>query len=193
MSGINYNQRAVALAKELIGKVIVYKDKRYMISVTEAYPFDEEKDKNGEEISYVNRSHTGKGYAFLTGKDKIGTCFIYAGMLHIACAGGNSKRWEDEYSCDNILIRGAIRVTGEDVFDADKQMGFNEGQPYKLCHDKLGIPSDHAPFALKTEESALKIVAFRDFKMKDHFDQGKRKNVKSENPYRFYLKKEAIE
>ena len=132
MERINYNQRAQILAPQLIGKVIEYNGVKYMITVTEAYPYNDDN-------SYVKRSEKGKGHDLLTGEDKIGNLFVYAGMLHIACDGGNGN-WENEYSCDNVLIRGAIKVV-DGIFDCDtdKKLYYKQGKPYTLCKTKLGI------------------------------------------------------
>ncbi len=142
VSKIDYNKRAVTLAKELLGKIIVHNDKKYMITVTEAYPFDEENNGEIKKISYVNKYRSGKGHDALIGEDKIGTCFVFARMLHIACKGGISKNGGTEYKCDNVLIRGAINVDDSNKFNVeDEYLNYMIGKPYVLCSKLELLPN----------------------------------------------------
>ncbi|MDO4847206.1 MAG: DNA-3-methyladenine glycosylase [Clostridiaceae bacterium] len=181
MKKIDFNKPAKELAKDLIGKVICYNGKKYMITVTEAYPFDEGKDAKGKEISYVNKYKKGsKGHDALVGEDKIGDGFVYAGMLHIACKGGY-RDGETEYKCDNVLIRGGVCVDDNNELQiVDNRLSFENGKPYKLCCTLLKIPKDFCDIA----ESIIK--DFQSFDKK-YINQTKRINVDSNNEYRYYL------
>lgn len=192
MKTIDYNKRAEYLAKELLGKTINCNGHKYMITVTEAYPFDE-KCEEGREISYVNRSKRSKGHDVLTGKDKIGTCFVYGGMLHIVCKGGMSQKWENEYSCDNILIRGAIKVEKDRVIQECETLNFVTGNPYVLCHDKLGIVSNQLPINL-CDGNVFSDVIIADYKSyaDENIKSCKRVNINNDSKLRFYIDKDCI-
>ena len=195
METIDYNKRAEDLAKELLGKTIIYKNKdkqelKYMITVTEAYPFDET-----EAISYVNKYKSGKGHDALIGEDKIGTCFVYGGMLHIVCKGGMKKREDgtEEYRCDNILIRGAIKVDNNEFTKECDALNFVVGRPFVLCRKKLGIPPNQPSINLCGGNSSSDVIISDD---KSHADENikscKRVNIKNDSKLRFYIDKDCI-
>ncbi len=191
MKMIDYNKRAEFLAKELLGKIISYKRHKYMITVTEDYPFDET-----EAISYVNKYKSGKGHDALIGEDKIGTCFIYGGMLHIVCKGGMKKREDgtEEYRCDNILIRGAIKVEEDKVIPHECEvLNFVTGKPFVLCHDILGIPANQPPINL-CEGNCSSDVIIADYKSyaDEKIKSCKRVNINNESKLRFYIDKNCI-
>lgn len=194
METIDYNKRAEYLAKELLGKTIIYKkdndELKYMITVTEAYPFDET-----EAISYVNKYKSGKGHDALIGEDKIGTCFVYGGMLHIVCKGG-MKKLEDgteEYRCDNILIRGAIKVDNNEFTKECDALNFVVGRPFVLCRKKLDIPSNQSTINQSNGNSSSS-VTIADYK--NYADENiklcKRVNIKNDSKLRFYIDKDCI-
>ena len=176
MRKINYKQDAISLAKDLLGKVICYNGKEYMITVTEAYPYDEGPDKDGKEISYVNRDERGDGYRALVGKDKIGTCFSFSGMLHVACKGGMR---EGEYRCGNVLIRGGILIENNEYQPHKTELNYKEGCPYILCKELLKIPNDF------NENSDNVIKEYKSFS--DDIKDDKRVRLNSDKHYRFYL------
>jgi 3-methyladenine DNA glycosylase Mpg len=178
MRKINYKQNAECLAKDLLGKAICYEGKKYMITVTEAYPYDEEPDNNGNAISYVNRPEKGKGYNALIGDGNVGYCFSYAGMLHIACGGGKHEG-ESLYRCGNVLIRGGILIENDKYQKDNKDLNYKKGQPYKLCKTLLNIDKDF-------NEKADEII--KDYKsFPDKIKNDKRIGLNSDNPYRYYL------
>ena len=193
---IDYNKRAVDLAKELLGKIIEYNNIRYMITVTEAYPYDETDNKTGKikSISYVNRSSNGKGHDELTGEDKIGNCFIYGHMIHIACKGGPSKLWGNEYSCDNVLIRGAIEVDGKSINNGNdrlNRLNYKIGSPYTLGSTIFKIPKDQPALSLVDNKQIIKVYDFKSFDEKDS-DVETRYNLTDDEKYRYFLIKDVL-
>ena len=178
---INYNKRAEVLAKELLGKLVIYNNQKYMITVTEAYLFD-------EEISYINRYSHGKGHDALLGKDKIGICFVYADMLHIACRGGFSKKRRNEYCCDNVLIRGAIKIDNDYFMEEDRNLNYKIGRPWVLCKKKLKLFSNQK-IDMKNNNEILQIC---DYKTYNDIERDSRINVNDTSAYRFYIRKSAI-
>ena len=170
---------AEELAQNLLGKVICYSGIRYMITVTEAYPYNEQPDNKGKQISYVNRSQKGKGHDVLTDCDKIGNCFVYGGMLHIACKGGENC-WKGEYSCGNVLIRGGILVNDSGYCKEDIKLNYETGKPYTLCRTKMQIPKD---FNDKADRIIFDFKSFNDTSVQ----QKERINIASDKKYRFYL------
>ena len=164
MGKINYKQDAIGLAKDLLGRVICYKEdngkeyKKYMITVTEAYPYKEEKDENGNEISYVNRYKSGAAHDVLTNENEIGTWFTWSDMLHVACGGGETK--EGEYRCGNVLIRGGILIKNDICQPEKKELNYKDGQPTILCKEKLKMLTGKkwsADKIIKDDESVSKI------------------------------------
>jgi len=191
MEKIDYNQRAEILAKELLGKKLCYGGKEYMITVTEAYPFDEKDGKgNIKPISYVNRSNEHKGHDELNGHEKIGNCFVFAGMLHIACKGGNSLLWKNEYSCDNVLIRGGILIENGKTVKENRRLNYKIGSPYTLCRNKLEIIDNDLSANLITDDT----IQIKDYKRfsNDLVEECERYNLGDSNKYRYYLKEEAV-
>lgn len=191
METIDYNKRAEDLAKQLLGKAIIYNEHKYMITVTEAYPFDET-----EEISYVNKYKSGKGHDALIGEDKIGTCFVYGGMLHIVCKGGMKKREDgtEEYRCDNILIRGAIKVEKDKVTPPECEvLNFVTGKPHVLCHDILKIPSNQPTMNLRDGNNSSDVI-IADYKSyaDENIKSCKRVNINNDSKLRFYIDKDCI-
>ena len=192
MKTIDYNKRAEDLAKELLGKTIINNkhNYKYMITVTEAYPFDET-----EAISYVNKYKSGKGHDALIGEDKIGTCFIYGGMLHIVCKGGMKKREDgtEEYRCDNILIRGAIKVDNDKLKPECDTLNFVTGKPFVLCSKKLGVPSNQPTINLRDGNSSSGLI-IADYKSyaDENIKLCKRVNIKNDSKLRFYIDKDCI-
>ena len=171
-----FERGADEVAKDLLGKVICHNGKKYMITVTEAYPYNEKPDKNGNEISYVNRHEKGKGYNALIGDGNVGNCFSYAGMLHVVCGGGIR---EGEYRCGNILIRGGILIENDEYQKDKKDLNYKKGQPYKLCKTLLDIDKD---FNKKADNI---IKGYKSFP--DKIKNDKRIGLNSDNPYRYYL------
>lgn len=188
---MNYNQRATKVAKELLGRCIRYGEKTYMITVTEAYPYDESENGKVKPLSYVNRYRKGsKGHDALVGTDKIGTCFVYGGMLHIACAGGVAGD-ENEYRCDNVLIRGAIRVESGALQEEDAQMNYKTGKPYKLCRnrDMLGIPSNAPTVKLGAGDGAIRICKYKPYVGTAPVS---RIGLNDKTAYRYYVPKKQL-
>ena len=195
MGTIDYNKRAEHLAKELLGKTIIYKNKysdelKYMITVTEAYPFDET-----EAISYVNKYKSGKGHDALIGEDKIGTCFVYGGMLHIVCKGGMKKRDDgtEEYRCDNILIRGAIKIDNDKLKPECDTLNFVTGRPYVLCHDILKVTLNQFKIN-QSDGNSSSGVTIDDYKSyaDKNIKSCKRVNINNDSKLRFYIDKDCI-
>jgi 3-methyladenine DNA glycosylase Mpg len=110
-----FEKDAIQLAQDLLGKVICYDKEgneiRYMITVTEAYPYD-------DYYSYVNREQSGFSHdCLLKEENESGDCFINYNGIHILGSLGNDSR-----RFNHILIRGGIKIEKSD----------NQNEYYKL-------------------------------------------------------------
>lgn len=157
---INYEQGAAELAEALLGKTLSYNGIAYMITVTEAYPYD---GASSYVKAYGYESES-KGRKALVGKDKIGDCFIYGGMLHVACGGGHDVEEKKRsgvtvYKCGNVLIRGGIRIKGDKLEEEDRELNYKDGKPYTLCRNKFKIPPDYPVSKLTCDGNKIKIKA----------------------------------
>lgn len=184
-----YIKRSKAFAKELLGSVICYNATKYLITVVEIYPYDEEPDDNGKHISYVNREDNGKGKEILTGKDKPGTIFTYSAMIHVV---GKCEKYSDNGRCDNALIRGAIKIKdGKLIVDKkNKSMNYKEGRPDTLCRTIFNKQSGIGFRAYKTDDTEMQIDYSKIYSIKDKdIVVGDRINIQKEknNNLRFYL------
>ena len=152
MKKIDFNKPAKELAKDLLGKVICYNSKKYMITIAEAYPDDDSFSYIFRQTNRKKINKKSKSYIILANKDNVGKCFIYGGMLHFVCAGKVNK--DGIYCCGNVLIRGAVRIDGKKLCKEDPKMEFGDGKPYTLCHNKLELtinPMD----AFKPEDEGI--------------------------------------
>ena len=182
MKKLSFNQPAKDLAKDLLGKVICYDGKQYMITITEAYPFN-------DDDNYVNRYGAGsKGHDLLVGNDRLGTCFVYAGMLHFVALGGEYK---NEYRYGNVIIRGGIEVDkkGKILKGKDRKLYFKSGRPYKLCSNVLSMPKDY-------NEQATSIINNEktyDIDLKNDIEIERSIGLDSEEKLKYSVTKCAIE
>ncbi len=137
---------AEKLAKYLLGKVICYKDQKYMITVTEAYPAD-------DPYSYVNREKSSFGHNCLIKEgNKAGDCFINYNGIHILGSRDNDSR-----SFNHVLIRGAIKVIDDKLkVDKNTKLNFVYGAPCVLC-DRLDLMLEQKFFSLTKDSATLRI------------------------------------
>jgi 3-methyladenine DNA glycosylase Mpg len=183
---MEYKERARMFAKDLLGSIICYKGKEYLITVVEIYPYDEEADDTGKDISYVNRGGNGNGKRILTGKDKQGKVFTYSAMFHVV---GECETNDNTGRCDNALIRGAIKIeNGKPVYE-DVEMSFNKGKPDKLCRAILNKQSGII-FKVYGERDEVQIKKSRNYRITDeNIVKADRIGIRKaeNNDMRFYL------
>lgn len=128
---------AKTLAHDLLGKIISFAGKNYLITVTEAYPADDyysyiyratHEDDTKKSENEINKN--GKAYKILTDENMVGEFFLYGGMLHLA---GKANKVEARIELDNVLIRGAVKVEDNTlIIDDNINMNFGEGRPTDL-------------------------------------------------------------
>ncbi len=147
MSGKYDKDPSVILARDLLGKVICYKKSenepeiKYMITVTEAYPYDDKNSYIYREIHKEKINKNGKAFNILSQEKNVGKWFLYGGMLHIISDGSkcNDINGNTIFCCGNVLIRGGIRVVKNDLKYEDKRLEYEFGKPYSLCRYKLNF------------------------------------------------------
>lgn len=174
---------SIVLAKELIGQKIDVNGNAFVITVTEAYPYNEELDENNCPISYVNRYKTGISREILTNKNngENHLPFVWGDMLHIACKGGlvETENGREEYHCGNVLIRGAISIDEKNnkMIIEKPLMSFLDGQPI-IISGKMNV----------SEPENIVISSYLKLEEGD-VEEETRVNLPSNNKYRFYLKR----
>ncbi len=143
---------AKALARDLLGRIISYDGKHYLITVTEAYPaqdsysyiyratHNEDGTKKSEKVIKKNS----KTYKILTDKNMVGKFFLYGGMLHLAGKVNKKKDENPRIELDNVLIRGAIKIEDNKLIidENNVNMNFGQGRPTTLV-ETLGIHDDN--------------------------------------------------
>lgn len=132
------NKDAKTIARDLLGKIISFAGKNYLITVTEAYPADDyysyiyraTHNEDGTKKSENEINKNGKAYKILTDENMVGEFFLYGGMLHLA---GKANKVEARIELDNVLIRGAVKVEDNTlIIDDNINMNFGEGRPTDL-------------------------------------------------------------
>lgn len=141
---------AKALARDLLGRIISYDGKHYLITVTEAYPAKDSysyiyratHNEDGTKKSEKEIKKDGKAYKILTDKNMVGKFFLYGGMLHLA--GKVNKDENARIELDNVLIRGAIKIEDNKLIidENNVNMNFGQGRPTTLVK-ALGIHDDN--------------------------------------------------
>lgn len=130
---------AKTIARDLLGKIISFAGKNYLITVTEAYPADDyysyiyrathNEDRTKKSENEIDKN--GKAYKILTDENMVGEFFLYGGMLHLAC---KANKAEARIELDNVLIRGAVKVEDNTlIIDDNINMNFGEGRPTTLA------------------------------------------------------------
>ena len=129
---------AKTIARDLLGKIISFAGKNYLITVTEAYPADDyysyiyraTHNEDGTKKSENEINKNGKAYKILTDENMVGEFFLYGGMLHLA---GKANKVEARIELDNVLIRGAVKVEDNTlIIDDNINMNFGKGKPTDL-------------------------------------------------------------
>ncbi len=64
----------------------------------------------------------------------------------------------EEYRCDNILIRGAIKVEKDRVIQECETLNFVTGKPFVLCQDILEIPSNQPTINLRDGNNSSDVI-----------------------------------
>ena len=132
------DENAQTIARDLLGKIISFAGKNYLITVTEAYPADDyysyiyraTHNEDGTKKSENEINKNGKAYKILTDENMVGEFFLYGGMLHLA---GKANKVEARIELDNVLIRGAVKVEDNTlIIDDNINMNFGEGRPTDL-------------------------------------------------------------
>ncbi len=130
---------AKTIARDLLGKIISFAGKNYLITVTEAYPADDyysyiyrathNEDCTKKSENEINKN--GKAYKILTDENMAGEFFLYGGMLHLAC---KANKVEARIELDNVLIRGAVEIKDDKLIinENNINMNFGKGKPTDL-------------------------------------------------------------
>ena len=162
---------SIILAKNLLGNVLEHNGKQYMITVTEAYPYN---DTNGY-IQRQKKTKSGKAYKILSDERNIGKPFLYGGMIHYACEGAYENGL---YLCGNVLIRGAVQINKNDIFLEDAELNFISGKPTVLA-ERLDVDNESV--------SELRILPKPDWLEIDEPRKDCRIGLNDNNNYRFYI------
>lgn len=132
------NKNKQPLARYLLGKIIHCASGDYLITVTEAYPANDyysyiyraTHNEDYTEKSENKIDKNGKAYKILTDEKRVGTFFLYGGMLHLA---GKANKENARIELDNVLIRGAIKIENNTlIIDDNININFVEGRPTTL-------------------------------------------------------------
>lgn len=139
------NQDAKDLAKNLLGKIIRCEEGDYLITVTEAYPANDsysyiyrathhEKDDTEKNEDEINKNS--KSYKVLTDGNMVGKFFLFGGMLHLAGKENKGKDGTAQIQLDNVLIRGAVKISGNKLIidENNISMNFGKGKPTALVN-----------------------------------------------------------
>ncbi len=132
---------AKTIARDLLGKIISFAGKNYLITVTEAYPADDyysyiyrATHEDGTKKSENEINKNGKAYKILTDENMVGEFFLYGGMLHLACKANKVESENARIELDNVLIRGAIKIEDNKLIidENNVNMNFGKGKPTDL-------------------------------------------------------------
>lgn len=179
---------AKTIARDLLGRIISFAGKNYLITVTEAYPADDyysyiyraTHNEDGTKKSENEIDKNGKAYKILTDENMVGEFFLYGGMLHLAC---KANKAEARIELDNVLIRGAVKVEDNTlIIDDNINMNFGEGRPTTLA--KTLKIDDNKLSSLRIYDSSLSFTSenCERIGLKDE------KNPDAEAKYRFFIK-----
>ena len=182
---------AKTIARDLLGKIISFAGKNYLITVTEAYPADDyysyiyraTHNEDGTKKSENEINKNGKAYKILTDENMVGEFFLYGGMLHLA---GKENKVEAQIELDNVLIRGAVKVEDNTlIIDDNINMNFGKGKPTDLVK------------TLKIDENNLSTLRIYDSSLSFTSKECERIGLKEDKTaakvaYRFFINKIKI-
>lgn len=182
------NKDAKTIARDLLGKIISFSGKNYLITVTEAYPADDSYSyiyrathEDGTKKSENEINKNGKAYKILTDENMVGEFFLYGGMLHLA---GKENDENTRIELDNVLIRGAVEIEDDKLIIDENNINMNFGK---------GKPTDLVK-TLKFDENNLSTLRIYDSSLLFTSDECERigLNEKDKKEYRFFINKIKI-
>lgn len=182
---------AKTIARDLLGKIISFAGKNYLITVTEAYPADDycsyiyratHEDDTKKSENEINKN--GKAYKILTDENMVGKFFLYGGMLHLAC---KANKVEARIELDNVLIRGAVEIEDDKLIINENNINMNFGK---------GKPTDLVK-TLKIDDNNLSTLRIYDSSLSFTSKECERIGLKEDKTaakvaYRFFINKIKI-
>lgn len=187
---------AKTIARDLLGKIISFAGKNYLITVTEAYPADDyysyiyraTHNEDGTKKSQNEINKNGKAYKILTDENMVGEFFLYGGMLHLACKANKVESENARIELDNVLIRGAIKIEDNKLIIDENNVNMNFGK---------GKPTDLVK-TLKIDDNNLSTLRIYDSSLSFTSKECERIGLKGEDKtdakvaYRFFINKIKI-
>lgn len=184
---------AKALARDLIGRILSYDGKHYLITVTEAYPAKDSysyiyratHNEDGTKKSEKEIKKDSKAYKILTDKNMVGNFFLYGGMLHLAGKVNKEKDENARIELDNVLIRGAIKIEDNKLIidENNVNMNFGQGRPTTLVKT-LGIHDDNDENLFLLCDRLLSVNEITESK---RIGLGNQDNPDANAKYRFFI------
>lgn len=186
---------AKTIARDLLGKIISFAGKNYLITVTEAYPADDSysyiyrathEDDIKKRENEINKN--GKAYKILTDENMVGEFFLYGGMLHLACKANKVESENARIELDNVLIRGAVEIEDDKLIINENNINMNFGK---------GKPTDLVK-TLKIDNNNLSTLRIYDSSLSFTSEECERIGLKGEDKtaakvaYRFFINKIKI-
>lgn len=186
---------AKTIARDLLGKIISFAGKNYLITVTEAYPADDSysyiyrathEDGIKKRENEINKN--GKAYKILTDENMVGEFFLYGGMLHLACKANKVESENARIELDNVLIRGAVEIEDDKLIINENNINMNFGK---------GKPTDLVK-TLKIDNNNLSTLRIYDSSLSFTSEECERIGLKGEDKtaakvaYRFFINKIKI-
>lgn len=170
-----FERKAEEVAKDLVGKSIYYKNNEYKIIKTEAY-YHYEKDSNEKYFCYGVKNDTGENIktssTFPLFREP-GTWCIYGGQLLLSVTSSEIP--------DNVLIKEVLAPDGE-LYTTDKiakTLHLYKSDLDSQYWDFQGLSSyNNADLYLIDNNFIPEIKPYR------------RKNIKEDSPYQFYMEVE---
>lgn len=190
------NKDAKTIARDLLGKIISFAGKNYLITVTEAYPADDyysyiyraTHNEDGTKKSENEINKNGKAYKILTDENMVGEFFLYGGMLHLACKANKVESENARIELDNVLIRGAIKIEDNKLIIDENNVNMNFGK---------GKPTDLVK-TLKIDDNNISTLRIYDSSLSFTSKECERIGLKGEDKtdakvaYRFFINKIKI-
>lgn len=186
------DKNAQTIARDLLGKIISFAGKNYLITVTEAYPAKDSysyiyratHNEDGTEKSENEINKNGKAYKILTDENMVGEFFLYGGMLHLAGKVNKEKDENERIELDNVLIRGAVEIEDDKLIinENNINMNFGKGKPTDLV--KTLKIDDNNLSTLRIYNSSLSFTS----KECERIGLKDEKNPDAKAKYRFFIK-----
>lgn len=186
------NKDAKTIARDLLGKIISFAGKNYLITVTEAYPAKDSysyiyratHNEDGTEKSENEINKNGKAYKILTDENMVGEFFLYGGMLHLAGKVNKEKDENERIELDNVLIRGDVEIEDDKLIinENNINMNFGKGKPTDLV--KTLKIDDNNLSTLRIYNSSLSFTS----KECERIGLKDEKNPDAKAKYRFFIK-----